>query len=138
MIVNDMLQTTLFRLSEVYHNHVYTELCTPLTYIQLTKVAAFICFICLENQHTSFESLYFQAGFLLKYNFESGEDEEVDIHTARLNIFSPFDALKLLDITTFIELQDKFYNSSFTLLTEQSHFTAGGDVGVMWSCVAKF
>jgi len=66
------------------------------------------------------------AGFLLKYNYESSEDEEVNIHTTRLNIFSPFDALKLLDVTAFIVLQDTSYNSNFTLLTEQSRFTAGG------------
>jgi hypothetical protein len=75
-------------------------------------------------------SLYFQAGFLLNYTYEVEDDEEIDTHTARLNIFSPFDALRLLDITGFIELQDKFYRTNFTLLTNQSHFTAGGDLEV--------
>jgi len=83
-------------------------------------------------------NVYFQAGFLLKYNYESSEDEEVDIHTTRLNIFSPFDALKLLDITAFIELQDTLYNSSFTLLTEQSRLTAGGHIEVIWLCITEF
>jgi hypothetical protein len=74
--------------------------------------------------------LYFQAGFLLNYTFEDGTDEEIDTHTAKLNIFSPFDVLKLLDVTAFIEIQDKFYHTNFTLLTNQSHFTAGGDIEV--------
>ena len=98
--------------------------------------------VWLENYHTSFKfvlwalNLYFQAGFLLKY--ESSEDEEVDIHTARLNIFSPFDALKLLDVTAFIQLQDTLYNSSITLLTEQSRLTAGGYIEVIWLCITEF
>jgi hypothetical protein len=83
-------------------------------------------------------NLYFQAGFLLKYNYESGKDEEIDIHTTKLNIFSPYDVLKLLDITVFIELQDTLRSSNFTLLTEQSHFTAGGDIEVIWLCMTEF
>jgi hypothetical protein len=75
---------------------------------------------------------------LLKYNYESGEDEEINIHTTRLNIFSPFDALKLLDIAYFVELQDTLHNSNFTLLTEQSHFTAGGHIKVIWLYITEF
>jgi hypothetical protein len=74
----------------------------------------------------------------LNYNYESGEDGEIDIHNTKLNIFSPFDALKLLDITVFVELQDTLYNSNFTLLTEQSHFTAGGHMEVIQLCITEF
>jgi hypothetical protein len=74
--------------------------------------------------------VYFQAGFLLNYTYESGEDEEIDTHATRLNIFTPFDALKLLDVTAFVEIQDKLYRTNFTLLTNQSRFTAGGDLKV--------
>jgi hypothetical protein len=73
---------------------------------------------------------YFQAGFLLNYTYESEEDQEIDTHTTKLKIFSPFDVLKLLDITAFVEIHDKLYHANFTLLTNQSHFTVGGDTEV--------
>jgi hypothetical protein len=71
----------------------------------------------------------------LNYTYESEEDAEIDTHTTKLKIFSPFDALKLLDITAFIEVQDKLYHANFTLLTDQSRFTSGGDVEVKQFCI---
>ncbi|PNF28889.1 hypothetical protein B7P43_G03854 [Cryptotermes secundus] len=68
------------------------------------------------------------AGFLLNYTYESEEDQEIDIHTTKLKIFSPFDVLRLLDITAFVEMHDKLYHANFTLLTNESHFTVGGDM----------
>ncbi|PSN49824.1 hypothetical protein C0J52_08839 [Blattella germanica] len=56
-------------------------------------------------------------------------------HTTRFHIFSPFDALRLLDITAFIELQENFYHANFSFLTSQSHFTAGGDLKLDKNCV---
>lgn len=130
----------------MYGGQILTAFCTSLTYVRSTKLTIFssVISVWLENYHTSFKfvfwalNLYFQAGVLLKYNYESSENEEIDIHTTRLNIFSPFDALKLLDITALIELQDTLYNSNFTLLTEQSHFTAGGHIEVIWLCITEF
>ena len=130
----------------MYGSHILTALYTSLTYVHSTNLTVFssIISVWLENYQTSFKfvfwalNLYFQAGFLLKYNYESSEDEEVNIHTTRLNIFSPFDALKLLDVTAFIVLQDTSYNSNFTLLTEQSRFTAGGYIEVIWLCITAF
>lgn len=82
-------------------------------------------------------SFYFQAGFLLNYTYESEEDQEIDIHTTKLKIFSPFDVLRLLDITAFVEMHDKLYHANFTLLTNQSRFTVGGDMEVRESCIIE-
>ncbi|XP_069692884.1 uncharacterized protein Apoltp isoform X2 [Periplaneta americana] len=70
------------------------------------------------------------AGFLVNYTYESAENEDLDTHTFRFNIFTPFDAVKLLDILTFVEMQESFYRSNFTLKTSQSYFTTGGDVEI--------
>jgi len=129
----------------MYGNYILTALCTSLTYVhsttELFSQASYLSDWKIIILHFKFVfwalNLYFQAGFLLKYDYKSSEDE-VDIHTTRLNIFSPFDALKLLDVNAFIELRDTLYNSNLTLLTEQSHFTAGGYIEVIWLCITEF
>jgi hypothetical protein len=52
-------------------------------------------------------------------------------------MFSPLDALKLLDVTAFLEVQDKLHHANFTLLNDQSHFTVGGDVEVKESYIIE-
>ena len=68
---------------------------------------------------------------LFNYTNKLSEDEEEERHYVRFNIYSPFDIVRLLDITAQITTQESFYHSNFTLRTTTSYFTAGGDLKVI-------